>query len=193
MNFLAHLYLSGESPKNLVGNFIGDFVKGRQIDDYHPEIAQGIQLHRSIDHFTDRHPIVAKSKDKLRERYRHYSGVIVDMFYDHFLAKNWKEFHELSLEKFAENSYNTILKYHNILPERVRFMLKPMIEHNWLVAYARKEGIRAALQGMSRRTTFDSQMDRAIEELNLYYHTFEKEFLLFFPDLEKHAKTFLTG
>ena len=115
------------------------------------------------------------------------------MFYDHFLAKNWKDFHHLSLEKFAENSYRTILKYHDILPERVKFMLKPMIQHNWLVAYAQKEGIHVALQGMSRRTRFDSQMDQAIEELNLYYPTFEKEFLTFFPDLDEHARNFLAS
>ena len=193
MNFLAHLYLSGSSPKTLVGNFIGDFVKGRQIQQYDPEIAKGIVLHRSIDHYTDNHPIVSRSKDKLRERYRHYSGVIVDMFYDHFLARNWNDFHDLPLVEFADHSYRTIQQYHDILPEKAKFILPYMIEHNWLVSYARKEGIGGALSGMSRRTTFESNMEKAIDELNLHYPAFEKEFFAFFPEVEHYAKSFLAS
>src|SRR5277367_1527199 len=101
MNFLAHLYLSGDNPKIKTGNFIGDFVKGKNLADrFEKDIAKGIVLHREIDWFTDRHPVVKQSKDRLREKYRHYSGVIVDVFYDHFLARNWINYSSKSLSDF---------------------------------------------------------------------------------------------
>ena len=105
MNFLAHLYLSGDNPKVKVGNFIGDFVKGKNLKDrFEADIARGIGLHREIDWFTDTHSIVKQSKDRLRPKYRHYSGVIVDIFYDHFLAKNWDRYSKQLLPDFAEES-----------------------------------------------------------------------------------------
>ena len=92
MNFLAHIYLSGDDPNIQLGNFIGDFVKGRNlVEQFGHEIAKGIELHRAIDEFTDKHPIVKLSKVRLREKYRHYAPVIVDIFYDHYLAKNWEK------------------------------------------------------------------------------------------------------
>jgi acyl carrier protein phosphodiesterase len=92
MNFLAHLHLSGNNPNIMLGNFMGDFVKGKSYrQQYEPEIIKGIELHRSIDEFTDSHPVVTESKNRLRPTYRHYSGVIVDVFYDHFLAANWNQ------------------------------------------------------------------------------------------------------
>src|SRR5258708_857949 len=102
MNFLAHVYLSGDHSKVLVGNFIGDFVKGKYLRDrYEPEIAKGIELHRAIDYFTDLHPIVRQSKNRLRPKYNHYSGIIVDIFYDHFLAANWNQDSEVTLPEYA--------------------------------------------------------------------------------------------
>src|SRR5690349_12341831 len=99
MNFLAHIFLSGDDPEIMVGNFIGDFVKGRNLDDrFSSGIVKGIELHRAIDEYTDSHPVVAQSKNRLRPKYRHYAPVIVDVFYDHFLAKNWKNYHPTSLE-----------------------------------------------------------------------------------------------
>lgn len=187
MNFLAHLYLSGPSEKVLVGNFIADFVKGKQIHSFDEEIVEGILLHRKIDHFTDTHPLVAKSKQKLREKYRHYSGVLVDVFYDHFLARNWKDYSSVSLVQFANNFYNTIRKYDQVLPERVLHMLPVMISNNWLVAYASFEGIEKVLQGMSRRTTFTSHMDEALIDLKMHYDEFYEEFSLFFPELVAHS------
>ena len=105
MNFLAHIYLSGNNEKLMVGNFIGDFVKGNQLDSFEKEIKQGVQLHRAIDQYTDSHIVVSQSKDKLREKYRHYSGVIVDVYYDHFLSKNWSHYHAQDLKGFTEEFY----------------------------------------------------------------------------------------
>lgn len=192
MNFLAHLYLSGDNPKIMLGNFIGDFVKGRQaLEQFEPEIIRGIGLHRSIDEFTDSHPIVAKSKSRLRLKYRHYSGVIVDIFYDHLLAKNWDLFHAEILPDYAETAYSIIHEHQQILPEEVKFMMPHMIRGNWLVNYAKVEGIERALIGMARRTRYDSKMNESVNDLKEFYNEFTQEFLEFFPELKFHANQWL--
>ena len=187
MNFLAHLYLSGKSPQVMIGNFIGDFVKGKQVDEYKGDVRLGILLHREIDYFTDGHPVVHQSKNKLRKKYRHYAGVIVDIFYDHFLAKNWGEFHETELRTYVHEAYKILNSHQSILPAKVKYMLPFMIKDDWLVNYSRIEGIARVLKGLSRRTKFDSKMDQAPEDLKNYYHEFEQEFLDFFPQLISHT------
>src|SRR5262245_2138204 len=123
MNFLAHLYLSGNDPNIQLGNFIGDFVKGRNLtEQFETDVARGIELHRVIDEFTDKHPVVKQSKVRLREKYRHYAPVIVDIFYDHYLAKNWDKFHKTFLPDYAEATYKMILSRENVLPEKVKWM-----------------------------------------------------------------------
>lgn len=188
MNFLAHLFLSGENVEIKVGNFIGDFVKGRNLDErFGKEITRGISLHREIDWFTDRHPIVKLSKDRLRSKYRHYSGVIVDVFYDHFLAKNFNQYSKIVLPDFADECYGIIQNHDAILPEEVKYMMPYMINGNWLANYAKIEGIHRALSGMSRRTKFESRMDEASQDLKNSYPDFEAEFFSFFPELKQFA------
>lgn len=188
MNFLAHIYLSGDDHQMMIGNFIGDFVKGRNLaDQFDGNIVKGIELHRAIDEYTDQHDIVQLSKQRLRPKYRHYSGVIVDMFYDHFLAKNWDTFHQTPLPSFAENFYSLLKQNESILPESVTYMMHYMIRGNWLLNYAKTEGINRALTGMSRRTPYDSKMDEAVENLRKNYAEFEDEFNMFFPALESFS------
>lgn len=192
MNFLAHLYLSFDDPKLMVGNFIGDFVKGRDFRTrYEQPIASGIELHRAIDEFTDRHRLVGSGKNRLRPKYRHYSAIIVDIFYDHYLAKNWEKFHPERLPDFAEKSYRVIEEYHHILPEETKYMIPYMIKGNWLVNYATFNGIQRALSGMARRTKFHSGMEESGDELVKYYGEFEAEFMEFFPELRSFAEKFV--
>ncbi len=192
MNFLAHVYLSGDDTQLMIGNFIADFVKGRNLGDrYSAEIVQGIELHRAIDKFTDQHEVVQSSKDRLRPKYRHYSGVIVDMYYDHFLAKNWEAFHKMPLADFALRFYSVITAHESILPEDVQRMMPYMIRGNWFLNYAYKEGIHRALSGMSRRTPFDSKMDEAVTDLSKHYELFENEFNEFFPILSDFSKKWI--
>lgn len=189
MNFLAHLYLSGNDPKLMIGNFIGDFVKGKNaLAQFQPAIIRGIELHRSIDEFTDTHAIVSESKNRLRPKYRHYSGVIVDVFYDHFLAKNWANFHSTSLPVFADNAYAVMENNLDILPREVQGMLPYMIKGNWLVNYGKVEGVHRALSGMASRTPFVSKMDEARADLVEHYDAFNKEFLEFFPQLKAYCE-----
>ncbi len=188
MNFLAHLYLSGDSEQLMVGNFMGDFVKGKRMHDYSPEITRGIFLHREIDFFTDNHPIVALSKQRLYATFHHYAGVLVDMFYDHMLAKNWERFSTTTLEAFAKRSYAVLDRHKALLPEKARFMLPYMKRDNWLLNYREPDGIARALQGMERRTKFESKLGIGIHALQTDYASFEKEFLLFFPALIQHVQ-----
>ncbi|MBT1703140.1 ACP phosphodiesterase [Chryseosolibacter indicus] len=192
MNFLAHAYLSGGNKEILVGNFIADFVKGKQqLALFDAPIVKGIELHRTIDSFTDTHAIVRETKVKLREKYNHYSGVIVDVFFDHFLAKNWHHYHSAPLTNFASDVYNTIQSYNDVLPVDVKYMLPYMIRGNWLLNYAKVEGVARTLSGMANRTKFRSRMDEAVGELEEHYDYFHAQFEMFFPLLVAHAKEWL--
>jgi acyl carrier protein phosphodiesterase len=185
MNFLAHLYLSKSNKNILIGNFIADAVKGKKHANYPKEIQAGILLHREIDNYTDNHPIVKKSKRRLHKRYKHYNGVIIDILYDHFLAKNWHTYSEIPLNIYAKNVYSFLHKNTTLFPDKIQKMLPYMIQHNWLATYASKEGIEIILQGMNKRTKGISKMDLAIEDLIVYYKDFENDFTIFFKDLEQ--------
>lgn len=178
----------------MVGNFAGDFIKGRQaMQQFEPDIIKGIELHRAIDEFTDTHPVVQQSKNTLRPKYRHYSGVIVDVFYDHFLAKNWDQFSDNLLPDFADRAYSLLQEHGPILPHDVNYMLPYMIKGNWLVNYGHIEGIHRALSGMARRTPYESKMEEASKDLRTHYADFEKEFLSFFPQLKNFSDKFLSN
>ncbi len=194
MNFLAHVHLSADDEQLMIGNFIGDFVKGGSLEGrYTPQIIKGIELHRAIDHFTDNHDVVQASKNRLRPKYRHYSGVIVDMYYDHFLSKNWEAYHHLPLSAFVNQFYSLLQSNEHLLPAGVLRMMPYMIRGNWLVNYSKTEGIDRALTGMSRRTTFDSKMDEATQDLVKNYESFEEEFKLFFPSLKQFSEKWIAS
>lgn len=190
MNFLAHLVLSGDNEQVMVGNFIGDFVKGSNLDEYNNDIQKGIRLHRSIDHYTDNHPVVLQSKIRLREKFRHYAPVIVDVFYDHFIARDWSRYSNENLKDFTIRFYAMMKKYVDSIPKGVVNMLKYMESGNWLYHYQFIEGIDQALTGMSRRTRFESKMEEASDALKTHYTDFENEFNAFFPDLQDHVNNF---
>ena len=189
MNFLAHLYLSGSDPDVMTGNFIGDFVKGRSWGELYPlQVVRGIELHRSIDAFTDSHAVVSQSKKRLFPTYRHYAGVIVDIYYDHFLALNWQKYHPDLLPDYAERCYEILKTRPYTLPDQVQFLLPHMMRGNWLVNYGTLEGIHRALSGMARRASFVSKMEESIKDLEENYEAFKSEFDTFFPALKEHAE-----
>ncbi len=192
MNFLAHLLLSKTDEQIMVGNFIGDFVKGSKLDSYEPKIQHGIRLHRAIDNFTDQHPIVLKSKKRLRARFRHYAPVIVDVFYDHFIAKDWETYSSETLHQFTQKFYKTMKQYASIIPQAASNMLYYMSKQDWLFNYQFLDGIDRALTGMSKRTRFDSKMETAIDALNDHYAEFQNEFNQFFPELQTFVNNFET-
>lgn len=184
MNFLAHLYLSGENKDLSIGNFIADFIKGSDFVNFPVSIQQGILLHRAIDDFTDKHLVVLKSKKRLQPKYRHYSGVIVDIYYDHFLALDWAEFHDQPLRNYVDSRYELLQTNIDRLPLKTRQMLPYMIKHDWLYNYQFFEGIQRVMIGMAGRSKFNSKMELSVTELQLYHADFRKEFHLFFPELK---------
>jgi acyl carrier protein phosphodiesterase len=186
MNFLAHLYLSKHAEELMIGNFIADAVKGKNFEAYTPGVIQGIKMHREIDAFTDAHHITKISATRLMPRYRKYAGVIVDVFYDHFLAINWEQYHHESLPIFADKVYQLMHQNINGLPPKSQYLLPYMIKHNWLLNYSKIEGIQRTLTGMASRTSFVSNMQFATEELELYYQDFDQEFKLFFEEARNH-------
>lgn len=183
MNFLAHLYLSGDNPKVKVGNFMADSIRGKKYEAYPEDYKIGILLHRAIDTFTDSHPTVRKSTKKLHANYSHYSGVIVDIFYDHFLAKNWQDYSKIPLDVYADEFYDLLREHYHILPMNVKRMMPYLIADNWLLSYAKLEGISKVLNGMNRRTQNRSKMNYATEDLKEHYSEFESEFISFFEEL----------
>lgn len=183
MNFLAHLYLSKNNTNIIIGNFIADGIQGNRFTHLHPEIQQGILLHRQIDTFTDAHLIVRKSKRRLHERYGHYKGVIIDLFYDHYLAKNWKEYSEIPLDIYTQSVYTLLQNHFDILPKKTQHLLPFMIEYDWLYNYQFFDGMKVVLSGMNRRTQLKSNMDLAIEDLKKLHREFEEDFTVFFKDL----------
>ena len=166
---------------------MGDFVKGNQLLEYPQGIREGIILHREIDHFTDNHPVVIESKKRLRPKYRHYSPVIIDMYYDHFLATNWKQYSNEELDNFTNRFYDLARKNTHLLPEKVRNLLTHMSRTDWLYNYQFLEGLDQALKGMARRTRFQSGMEEAVEDLQLNYDLYLNEFEIFFPEIIKHC------
>ena len=188
MNFLAHLFLSAGNPEIMVGNFIADAVKGNSFLEYPTTIAKGIRLHRSIDKFTDSHPIVQLSKQRLRPKYRKYAGVIVDMFYDHLLAIGWEFYSPISLVSFVSQAYEVLRNYQSLIPIRSQQVLFYMQKENWLVNYAQLSGIDQALKGLATRTRYLSGMEKSIQDLRSDYADYQNEFSTFFPQLVEFSR-----
>ncbi|MCB0803597.1 MAG: acyl carrier protein phosphodiesterase [Flavobacteriales bacterium] len=189
MNHLAHLFLSQSDLNLMVGNYIADHVKGKKINTFSPEIQQGILMHRGIDQFTDEHPIVQKSKERLYPKYRKYAAVLVDMFYDHVLAKNWANYSPIPLETFTQSVYRALLAKEPLFPKSAKLMFEHMTRFDWLFHYSTIEGMQKALNGLSRRATFVSRMEEANSDLQHDFILYEKEFEEFFPQLIEYANT----
>ena len=183
MNFLAHIYLSFDDDEITLGNFFADHIRGNKYKHFPEKIQKGILLHREIDTYTDSHPIAKQSSKRLHKNYSHYSRVIVDIFYDHFLAKNWSDYSNVPLEDYVEDFYDLLEENFEILPLGTKRMMPYMIADNWLLSYADLSGISKVLNGMNRRTKNRSKMNFAILDLEEHYDAFENEFVNFFEEL----------
>ncbi len=183
MNHLAHLFLSGEPGELMLGNLLGDFVKGQLRDQYAPGIMEGLHLHRSIDAFTDAHPVFQQSRTRISPPRRRYSGVIIDICYDHFLARNWHEFCDEPLRAWSARVTTFLLDHLELYPPRLKSYVEALPEHRILEAYGRRDGIRATFEQMAERVTRENPLAGAGEELDMRYRELETDFLDFFPEL----------
>ena len=188
MNYLAHAYLSFGQDEVLVGNFIGDFVKGKMMNTFPEEVQNGIKLHRAIDKFTDTHPLVRAGQSYLRPKFRHYSTVITDIYFDYYLSKNWGKYSPIPLEDFIQKTFTTLKHYRQLFPDRFANMFQWMVQDNWLLKYGEIKGIEQTFTGMSRRTSFDSKMEVAHLALLEKEAEFQVIFFAFFEDLETFAR-----
>jgi acyl carrier protein phosphodiesterase len=188
MNYLAHLKLSGDHEYIMLGNFIADHIRGNKIERYPKEVVDGIMLHRKIDYYTDHHPEFMKTRARLHPKYHKYAGVIADVFYDHFLAKNWNEFSEFHLSSFTSYSYGILLRNYSILPSKTKKILPFFIMQNWLTSYAKMEGLRRSFQVLARRANYKSNMQYVVEDLIDDYELYEAEFKAFFPDIAAYCQ-----
>lgn len=186
MNFLAHLYLSPNDSLVKAGNFMADWIKGRAFEEYPLKIQQGILLHRSIDEYTDTHPIVLQSKSYFREVYGKYAGVIIDMLYDHFLARYWLNYSTINLQTFSNRTFVDLLLHLNVLPMGVKKVIPKMISSNRLVSYRSLEGMRNALELMSKHTSLPAHSTRAVEIVENNYKELFEQFDTFFSTAIEH-------
>lgn len=185
MNFLGHLFLSGDEPLVTVGNFMADAVKGRDLSRYDPEVERGIRLHRAIDSLTDEHPLHRTGRARVREHAGRYAGVVMDLFYDHLLAAHWQQWHPEPLTSYAQRMYRLLHSHEAILPERTRRMLPYMMQGDWLSSYARIEGLGRALEGLSRRAPRGAAMQGAEQVLVEHFERYRTEFEEFLPEIQQ--------
>jgi acyl carrier protein phosphodiesterase len=190
MNFLGHLYLSGGDPDVIVGNFMGDAVKGRDLSRFGAGMERGLRLHRAIDSFTDTHPLVLKGKERLHTYAGRYAGVVMDLFYDHVLARNWSEYHGEPLHSFAQRMYGLLGSREQDMPARTRDMLPYMVRHDWLTSYVSLAGIGRALAGLSTRVPEGEVMRGAEQVLDRYLAEYTMEFKHFLPEVEAHTQAY---
>ncbi len=188
MNFLAHIYLSGNNDLIKIGNFMADGIRGNDYLKFPDDVIKGVLLHRQIDTFTDSHLIYRQSKHRLHKKYGHYSGVIMDILYDHFLAKNWGNYSNEELENYVKNFYRSLENNYEVLSEKTKSIMPYMMDQNWLLSYATIAGIEKILFQMDYRTKHRANMQEAVIELEEYYLEFEKEFTLFFAELIQFSK-----
>jgi acyl carrier protein phosphodiesterase len=189
VNFLAHLALSGEEPEILVGNLMGDFVKGRLEGRFPPGIRQGIELHRKIDSFAGQNEFFIRSKQRIDARFGLYRGVLVDLYYDHFLALNWQDYGRLPLQQFIDNASAILEEHREMLPERLQLRLAELFS-DWLPSYLELDGIDRVLKRMSARLKRANPLGDGVGELKRNYGALEEDFRRFFPQLRAYAADF---
>lgn len=187
MNYLVHLYLSDPTPECRLGNLMGDFVKGRLENAWAPEILQGIRQHRRVDSLAHRSAVFRRSKARIDNRFGHCKGILVDMFYDHFLARNWSSYSTIPLEVFARDIYRLLETNREVLPPGLQQAAPGMIARNWLVSYRETQTIGRVLERISQRLSRPNPIADGLGELHRHYAGLEADCDLFLAE----AKEFL--
>jgi acyl carrier protein phosphodiesterase len=183
LNYLGHLYLSPPDEDALLGSLLGDFVKG-PLDDRYPEpVMRAIRLHRRTDVFTDSHPAVRASKARISAARRRYAGIMVDLFYDHFLAKHWASLHAEPLSGFSRRVYRMLDRRHHELPERLQRIAPSMARLDWLGSYAEVASIYTALNRIGQRLRRENTLFNSTDELLENYAELEADFHDFLPQV----------
>lgn len=182
MNYLVHLHLSDPTPGCLLGNLMGDFVKGRLPEDYPPQIRFGLAMHRRVDTFANSSPAFLRSKSRLDPRYHYFRAIMVDVFYDHFMARYWEEFASEPLEVFARRIYRFLDEHFADLPPGLQAVAPRMISHNWLVSYRQQATIGRVLERLSKRLTRANPLGEGLAQLEQSYPLLKEDFREFLEE-----------
>ncbi|WP_053147366.1 ACP phosphodiesterase [Pseudomonas sp. P97.38] len=191
MNYLAHLHLGGSGREQLLGSLYGDFVKGPLQGQYTPQIEAAIALHRRIDMYTDRHPLVDGALSRFSAVRRRYAGIVLDVFFDHCLARDWALYGEGPLMDFTSRVYH-VLGTEPQLPGRLAQIAPHMVANDWLGSYQAFDVLEQVLRGISRRLTRPEELAGAMEELTRLYEPLSEDFRLFYPQLQDFAQSQVT-
>jgi acyl carrier protein phosphodiesterase len=183
MNFLAHMFLTYGDKKLTVGNYVADFVRNRDLVLFPKKVVKGIMLHRHIDHYTDTHEEVLRSTRKLRKRHKKYAPVVIDIFYDYILSKNWALYTDVPIREFADDIYDTLSEYAHLFPIHLQDITERMIADDFLLQYGKKSGMRKTFQRIGKRAKFNSNFATAFDDLEQNLDEIQDGFKTFFPDL----------
>lgn len=191
MNFLAHLLLSGDEKAVIFGNFIGDGVKGAELTEYPSAVQTGISLHRFIDYYTDTHEQTEVGRKIIRPSFRKYAGVVLDMYFDHFLNRNWELYKSEPLPQFISRMHAILDEREPQMPAKTKRFYGYMKSYNWLLQYGDLDTLAEVFRGMAHRTPFESNMEYAVPVLEQHYNELEEVFFRFFPELINASAHFL--
>jgi acyl carrier protein phosphodiesterase len=188
VNYLAHLFLAGSRPLDVVANLMGDFVRGPVDRRFDVRFHDGIRLHRQIDSFTDSHPIFVRSRLRLSARHRRFSALIMDVYYDHLLARNWDVYSAEPLERFTYRTYRILAAHHHLMPPSMQRRVTGMIKNNLLVAYRDKATTASVLVAIEKRFRRPVTLADAVVDLMRSDSAIEKDFCHFFPELQTFVR-----
>lgn len=188
MNYLVHLYLSGPDPLHQLGGLMGDFVKGPLTDQYPAGITTGLRLHRQIDVLAHNSPSTRNSRRRLDAKYGHGRGIIVDIFYDHFLANVWSEYSQETLPAYAARIYQLLADNHRQLPGKLQQITPRMAQDNWLVSYRQPSVVARALDRIAQRLSKPLPLDEAVEDLATHEALFLQDFRNFMAEATAFVK-----
>ncbi len=183
MNYLAHLFLSFDNEDIITGNFLADMISNKIVKTYPEGIRKGIFIHRKIDTYTDDHPVVLKGVRRLYDRHSKYASVLIDIYYDYLLAKNWDKYSEESMQTFANKTYEVLRNNMDCMSERIQHRLIGMTKANWLMSYRTLEGIGYAIERVKKRVSKPELMEGALDSLLQDLDQLDEEFNRFFPEV----------
>lgn len=190
MNHLAHIYLSGTNKQLVIGNYIADYIRGNNYQHLPSEIITGIKMHRAIDEFTDNHTLFREATKLVRPSLSKFSGVAIDIFFDYFLANNWKDYHNTDLNSFSDEIYSLIKNNWDYIPEKGRRFYTYMVAHNLLLNYREMETLTMVFKGIDSRTQFETNLTQATYELNSNHDRLNDLFVRFFNDLKQFSSSY---
>ena len=189
MNYLAHIYLARQSSPAMLGALLGDFAKANVAGKFGPEVEREIMIHRKVDVYTDSHPLVKEALQKFDPARRRFAGIVLDVFYDHVLAKHWEQYCATPLPEFAQNFYRVLAENAALLPERLARMAPYMIKNDWLTSYRDYESVEMAVNRLSQRLSRNDDLLRdCLQDARAHYAFLNDSFLAFFPDLIRFAE-----